>query len=120
MEEINHVREGFLDDLVRERYCDREDLDIVLEDLKLKKLDVVKVGEKYSFVLFNERYYLVNVDVSLFAPGCIEVLIDKVEEIDDKANRLVLSRVSSNVNSNLVQGLYSVVSRHYKNTLLSL
>ena len=120
MKEKNYVKEGFLDDLVEQRYCDREDLYIVLEDLKLKKLDVLKVGEKYSFVLFNEEYYLVDIDVSLFAPGCVEVPISKVKKIDGKANRLILTRVNSDVNSDLVQRLYSVVEKYYKNILLAL
>ncbi len=111
---LTYERKGFLDDLVNERYCYSEDLDIVLEDLKDKKLDVVRVGEKYFLALFENTYYFIDCDIHLFSPGSRESPIHKIERIDARNNSLILSRAESSSNSEFLGRLYSIVKNYYR------
>ena len=117
---MEFVQEGFCDDLVKERYCDREDILDVIDDLKQKDLDVVRVGERYFLAFFNGSYYRVETDIHCFSPGCVEVPIFKIKEINGERGSLIVTRAESKTDSPLVQGLYDVVKEHYKKAELAM
>lgn len=113
-QKILHTRPGFLDDLVKNRYCDADDLGDVLRELRAKQLDVVRVGEEYFFALAGNCYYLVETDSCCFVAGQREVPIFKVKKFDRKNNQLVLENVDSDTGSPLVRELYLVVEGYFK------
>ncbi len=105
-------RKEFLDDLVREGYCHREEIKEVLEDLEFRKINVLRVGEKYGLILRGGEYYLIEEDLHVFNPGGTEPIIRKVIDISGEGN-LELGEIEKD--SKLVGDLQRVVADYYKN-----
>jgi len=117
-----HVKTGFISDLIETKYCCKEELDEVLEDLLNYNGDIIPVLYSNTEVLSDRDYFIATVGNSnyfvagapaYYNPNNKEDQVFKIERIDRDNDLLFMKAVESNKESPLVQEIYSVLTNYY-------